>query len=239
MKEYKRGLAAGIPIALAYLSVSFSFGILAISYGLTWKQALIVSMLTLTSAGQFAGVRIMVQPAQYISMAVSQLTINLRYSFMGMSLSQRLSPGFKGIIRWLLGFFITDEIFAVASAEKVLGVSFFMGLVTLPYIGWTLGTLLGGVMGSILPAAVMSALGLALYGMFVALVVPDMKDRRVLIVVCIAAAVSSALYFVPFLSKIPTGIAISLSAIIAAAVGAFLFPHSVDAEEDAEGEVNG
>ncbi len=120
MKDFKRGLAAGIPIGLGYLSVSFAFGIMAISLGFEWWQAVIVSMTTLTSAGQLAGVGIMINPGQYIDMLVSQLTINVRYSFMSVSLSQKTSPEFKGIRRWILGFFMTDEIFAVAAGEKTV-----------------------------------------------------------------------------------------------------------------------
>ena len=111
MTEYIRGVKNGVPIALGYLSVSFTFGIIAITYGLSWWQAGLVSMLTLTSAGQFAGIGIMSLPNGYISMLVSQLTINVRYAFMSISLSQKTDSKFKGLFKWLLGFFITDEIF--------------------------------------------------------------------------------------------------------------------------------
>jgi predicted branched-subunit amino acid permease len=116
MKEFKRGLKAGIPIGLGYLSVSFTFGIMAAAYGFSWWQALIISLTTVTSAGQFAGIGMMLQPGQYVAMLISQLTINIRYSFMSISLSQKLEDRFRGIYRWLLAFFMTDEIFAVASA---------------------------------------------------------------------------------------------------------------------------
>ena len=118
MKQYLKGLRLGVPIGLGYLSVSFTFGIMAVSMGFDWYQAVLISMLTLTSAGQLAGIQVMVNPGQYVTMLISQLTINMRYSFMSVSLSQSVSPKFKGIKRWLLGFFITDEIFAVASQEK-------------------------------------------------------------------------------------------------------------------------
>ena len=127
MNNYKRGLAAGIPIALGYLSVSFTFGIMAVSYGLSWWQALIISMATVTSAGQFAGIGLMIHPGQYFQMLISQITINIRYSFMSISIAQKADNKFKGIYRWILGFMMTDEIFAVASQEESVTRSFFAG----------------------------------------------------------------------------------------------------------------
>ena len=158
MKLFLRGLRSGIPIGLGYLSVSFSFGIMALSMGFTWWQAVIISMTTVTSAGQLAALDIMIHPAQYAAMLISQLTVNVRYSFMSISLSQKVSDKFTGIKRWLLGFFMTDEIFAVAAAEDEVDPKFFAGLSVIPYVGWTLGTLLGALVGNVLPAIVLSAL---------------------------------------------------------------------------------
>ena len=225
MKDYLRGLRYGIPIALGYLSVSFTFGIMAVSYGLSWWQAVLISMLTLTSAGQLAGIGVMIHPGQYVEMLISQITINIRYSFMSISLSQKLDHKFTGIFRWLLGFAMTDEIFAVASTESKVKVPFFAGLATLPYLGWTLGTLLGALLGNVLPESVMSALGIAMYGMFVAIVVPEMKERhRVFIVAVLALIFSCLFYYVPVLKQVSAGLSISICAIAAAAAGAFFFP---------------
>lgn len=124
MENYKRGLTAGIPIALGYLSVSFTFGIMAVSYGLSWWQAVLISMTTVTSAGQFAGIGIMMHPGQYFQMLISQITINIRYSFMSISVGQKADSRFSGISRWILGFMMTDEIFAVASQEDSVSRSF-------------------------------------------------------------------------------------------------------------------
>lgn len=230
MNNYTRGLKAGIPIALGYLSVSFTFGIIAISYGLSWWQALIISMTTVTSAGQFAGIGIMLHPGQYFQMLISQITINIRYSFMSISVGQKADERFTGLSRWVLGFMMTDEIFAVATQEETVSRSFFAGLATLPYLGWSVGTLLGAILGSILPDRLMSALSLAIYGMFVAIVVPEMKKSRpVLIVVVLAMLLSCAFHYIPFLSSISSGITITIVAISAAVVGAILFP--VDEEK--------
>jgi 4-azaleucine resistance transporter AzlC len=225
MKDFTRGIKAGVPIGLGYFSVSFTFGIIAISYGFTWWQALVISMTTVTSAGQFAGIGMMLQPGQYIAMLISQLTINVRYSFMSISLSQKVERRFRGIYRWLLAFFMTDEIFAVASAEEEVKRSFFAGLAVVPYVGWTLGTLFGAVLGNVLPQRLMSALGLAIYGMFVAIVVPEMKRQKPVVWVVIMALVGSCLFhYVPVLSGISSGLAISICALIAAVLGAILFP---------------
>ncbi len=222
MNNYKRGLAAGIPIALGYLSVSFTFGIMAVSYGLSWWQALIISMTTVTSAGQFAGIGIMIHPGQYFQMLISQITINIRYSFMSISIAQKADSKFKGIYRWLLGFMMTDEIFAVASQEESVTRSFFAGLATLPYIGWAVGTLIGSILGSILPDRLMSALSLAIYGMFVAIVVPEMKKSRPVIFVVILSLILSCAFY--YISKISSGITITVVAVASAVIGAILFP---------------
>lgn len=225
MQNYKRGLAAGIPIALGYMSVSFTFGIMAVSYGLAWWQALIISMTTVTSAGQFAGIGIMIHPEQYFQMLISQITINIRYSFMSISVGQKADSRFKGLSRWILGFMMTDEIFAVATQEESVSRSFFAGLATLPYIGWALGTLFGAILGSILPERLMSALSLAIYGMFVAIVVPEMKKSRpVVLVVILAILLSCMFYYVPFLSTISSGITITVVAVAAAVIASLLFP---------------
>lgn len=225
MNDFKRGLKAGIPIGLGYLSVSFTFGIMAMSMGFAWWQAVVISMTTLTSAGQFSGIKTMLIPGQYAEMLISQFTINIRYSFMSISLSQRLSPKFKGVFRWLFGFFITDEIFAVASTERELTRSFFGGLAVAPWLGWTLGTLSGALLGEVLPERVMSALSLAIYGMFVAIITPEMKKSRpIVVVVIIAAALSCAFTFIPALSTLSAGLAISICAILAAGIGAAFFP---------------
>lgn len=225
MKLFTKGIKAGIPIGLGYLSVSFTFGIMAVSYGFTWWQALLISMLTVTSAGQFAGIGIMQYPSQYFEMLLSQLTINIRYSFMSLSLSQKTDSRFSGLSRWLLGFFVTDEIFAVASAEKQVAKSYFFGLAVIPYLGWTTGTLIGALLGNILPARLMSALSLAIYGMFVAIVVPAMKRTRSVVYIVLAAlALRCLFYYTPPLSHISDGLAVSICAILAAAAGAVLFP---------------
>jgi len=234
--HFKRGLNAGIPIGLGYFSVSFAFGIMAVSYGMYWWQAVVISMTTVTSAGQFAGIGVMIHPGQYIEMLLSQITINVRYAFMSVSLSQKTDSKFRGIFRWLLGFMMTDEIFAVASAEGdengSVSRSFFVGLSIWPWLGWTLGTLLGALLGNILPNRLMSALGIAIYGMFVAIVVPEVKKSRAVVFVVVLAVIFSCLfYYVPVLSHISSGLTITICSILAAVIAAIVFPLPGDSDD--------
>lgn len=223
--KYKTGLKDGIPIGLGYLSVSFTFGIMAIKCGLFPWQALIISMLTLTSAGQLSAISIMVSPGRYFEMFTSQLTINIRYAFMGIVLSQKTDTKFTRFWKWILGFFITDEIFGVASTKENVTRSYLFGLSTLPYFGWALGTLLGTLIGTVVPEFIMNALCLAIYGMFIAIITPAVKSNiKVLIAVIVASIISIIFFYVPLINNVPSGIAISISAILSALLCAILFP---------------
>lgn len=236
MKQFKEGLSDGIPIGLGYLSVSFTFGILAVSFGLTWWQTLLISMTNLTSAGQFAGVNIMVATGTYFEMALAQLVINLRYSLMSVSLSQKVSRSFNGISRWLLGAGITDEVFAVAINKKgSVGRKYMLGLIVIPYLGWTIGTLLGAVCGNILPEMITNALGIALYGMFIAIVVPVVKkDSHAFIIVLIAVLLSCCFQYIPMLKQVSVGFVVIICAVISSVIGAVFYPVSVEEQEDEE-----
>lgn len=227
--NYLKGLKSGIPIGVAYAAISFTFGIMAISYGLYWWQALLISMVTLTSAGQVAAIKIMVFPGRYIEMLITQLTINVRYSFMSIALSQKIDSKFKGIFKVILGFFITDEIFAVAISEKNVSKKYFLGLATLPYFGWSIGTLTGAIIGNVLPESIINSLCMALYAMFIGSIVPQCeKNKKVLIIVILTAFISSLFYYMPYISKTPSGIAISISAVLAALIGAIFFKNKED-----------
>lgn len=235
---FGRGLFDGIPIALGYLSVSFSFGIAAVNGGLSPLVAVLISLTNLTSAGQVAGLSIILGAGPLIEMAVTQLVINIRYFLMSLSLSQRLDTSFTLRHRLLAAFGITDEIFGVASSKhEPLVPRYMYGLILFPLIGWTLGTLLGAVAGNILPDSLKYALGIAIYGMFVAIVVPPARrDRGVLLGVLVAIGVSCLLSYVPLFSFITSGFSIILAAVIAAVVAALLFPIPDEEETDQEVE---
>ena len=231
---FGRGLMDGIPIALGYLSVSFSFGISAVNGGLSPLSAILISLTNLTSAGQLAGLTIIMTGGTLIEMALTQLVINIRYFLMSLSLSQRLDTSFTLRHRLLAAFGITDEIFGVASSKSEPTVPRYMyGLILLPLVGWTLGTALGALAGSILPDSVKYALGIAIYGMFVAIVVPPAKrDRGVLVGVLVAIGISCLLAYIPIFSFITEGFSIIVSALISATVAALLFPIKDELSEE-------
>ena len=223
---FLRGIRHGIPIALGYLSVSFTFGMKAVGDGMTPLQALLISATNLTSAGQFAGLPLMTGGASLIEMALTQLVINLRYALMSLSLGQRLDGTMNTLSRLLFSFANTDEIFAVASSQpEKVGRKYLFGLILTPYFGWTVGTLLGAVAGTLLPEFFRSALGIAIYGMFLAIILPPAKrEKPVRLVVLLAVALSRCLRYVPLFSGISSGFAVILCAVIASAVGALLHP---------------
>lgn len=228
--DFTKGIKDGIPIALGYFSVSIAFGLMAVEAGCTWVEAMLISLTNLTSAGQFAGVTVLAHMGTYIEMALTQLVINSRYALMGISLSQKVNARFKGIWRVILGFAITDEIFAVAiGQEGELSRRYFAGLAIIPIIGWTSGTIVGAVLGNIMPEIITSALGVALYGMFIAVVVPKARENmHVLVVVIIAVIISVALRYIPVFSGISAGFAIIICAVAASAAGALFFPVKED-----------
>lgn len=233
MRDFKNGLRDGIPIALGYISVSFTFGLQAVSSGLYWWESVLISLTNLTSAGQFAGLDIMIRGGGFwVEMACAQLVINLRYSLMSLSLSQKADGSLRGIHRWLTGFGITDEIFAVAMGNKNdVSRSYLYGLILLPILGWTSGTLIGAAAGQILPEVVRSSLGIAIYGMFLAIIIPPAKkNHAVLKVVVIAVVLSCAFKWLPILNSVSSGFVIIICTVIAALVGAIFFPVKEGAE---------
>ena len=223
-KNFFRGLLHGVPIALGYLSVSFGFGILAVRSGLAAWQATLISAACVTSAGQVAGVEILAAGGGLAELALVQLTVNLRYALMSLSLSQKRAESFTLPKRLLASFGITDEIFAVCAAEPVpLTFSYMAGVILISAAGWIAGTALGAGAGEILPERISAALGIMLYGMFIAIVVPTAKRRRGVLFAALAAASLSVLarIFIPSLSA---GFSVILCTLIAASAAALLFP---------------
>lgn len=233
---FKKGLADGIPIGLGYLSVSFSFGISAVTQGISSLAATVISMTNLTSAGQVAGLGIIVSAGTLLEMALAQLIINMRYALMSLSLSQKLEAGFTTPHRFLASFGITDEIFAVASGKPWdITPSYMYGLILIPFICWSTGTLLGGIAGSLLPEMLRSALGIAIYGMFIAIFIPPARrSAGVLVTVLISAAMSCCLRYIPLFAHVSTGFAIIICTLAAAAAAAILFPRKSEEEAGAE-----
>ena len=230
------GIRDGLPICLGYLSVSFAFGIFATGAGLSVYEALLISMLNVTSAGQLAAVPIIASMGSFIELALTQLVINLRYALMSVSLSQKLGPSVRMRDRFLISFVNTDEVFAVSSGkEGKVGRKYMYGLILTPYVGWSLGTLLGAVAGNILPAILISALGIAIYAMFTAIVIPFARSGiKPLLCVLTAAVISVILFYVPVFSSVRSGFKIIITAILTSLIFAFVAP--VEEEEASENE---
>lgn len=223
-KQFLNGARLGLPIALGYIPVSFSFGMLAVAEGIPPWAAILISMTNLTSAGQFAGISVISAAGGLWEMGVTTLVINLRYMLMSLSLSQKIEkmPLWK---RLVTAFGITDEIFAVASAAPMkVTFPFMAGLTAVPYAGWAAGTAAGAFINRLLPEALADAMGITLYAMFIAIIIPAARGNiKILLVLIAAAAASSAIYFaLPFISP---GWSVIIAAVFASAIGATFFPH--------------
>lgn len=229
-ESFKKGIKDGIPIGLGYLAVSFTFGMMSVSSGLSIWQAVLISLTNLTSAGQFAGLDIIVAGGSYWEMALTQMVINLRYCLMSFSLSQKMRRDEPWAHRYLVAFGITDEIFGVsASQEGKVSAFYNYGAMCMAIPGWTLGTLLGAISGSLLPDFIMSALGVAIYGMFLAVIIPPAKkNKAVLLVVVAAMAVSTLFAVVPGLNKVSSGFVIIITTLVTAGGAAYLCPVKED-----------
>lgn len=230
LQEFLYGFRQGIPIALGYIPVSFTFGLMAVNGGISVLAAIFISMTNLTSAGQFAGVSLIISGAPLYEISLATFVINIRYALMSLSLSQKVPINMPLLKKCIMAFGITDEIFAVASMEeKEVTFPYMMGLISLPYWGWALGTAAGAMASSVLPSFLQSAMGIALYAMFIALFIPAAKkSTAALVVVVVAVCISSMLSWTPCFKAISSGWSIIISAVSASAVGALLFPKEVD-----------
>ncbi|MEG0229374.1 MAG: AzlC family ABC transporter permease [Oscillospiraceae bacterium] len=220
------GLRDSVPIFLGYLSVSFAFGITASSRGIPIWVTILISVTNLTSAGQLAGIGIIATGGAFAEMIASQLTINLRYALMSLSLSQKLDNSFTQFSRMGCSFGITDEIYAVAQGKTENVSKYYLwGLIFLPLIGWSLGTTIGALCGDILPKSITTALGIALFGMFIAIIIPPVKkQRKIALVVLISIFISCIVKYVPFFNFLTDGFAIIISAVVASLIGAIFLP---------------
>lgn len=223
-KDFTKGMSHGVPIMLGYLSVSFGFGIAAVGKGLSALWASIISLTNLTSAGQAAGIDIIAAGGTLLEMVLVQATINLRYSLMALSLSQKLDKRFTAAHRLAASYGITDEIFAVCAAQiSPLTPAYMYGMIFVATLGWVAGTAMGALAGQLLPAALSEAMGLVLYGMFIAIIIPPCKKERGMLIVALIA-VTLSLLFKYVLTAVSGGFAMIICAVAAATAGAALFP---------------
>ncbi len=224
--HFKRGLRDAFPIFLGYLAVSFTFGIAAKNSGLSPFEATLMSLVNVTSAGQFASLGIIASSASLFEMATTQFIINLRYCLMSSTLSQKVSPKLSLFHRATISFGVTDEIFALAAGvHGDLSPFYNYGMMACAIPGWCLGTLFGVILGNVLPARIVSALSVALYGMFIAIIMPPARKNRVILgIVALSMAASAVFTYAPVLSLISSGFRIIILTVIIAAVAAILFP---------------
>ncbi len=225
-ESFKKGLKDGIPVALGYFAVSFTFGIASILGGLTTWQAVLISITNVTSAGQFAGLSIIAAGGSYLEMALTQLIINLRYSLMSFSLAQKLEPQVSWYHRCLMSYGVTDEIFGLSAAKEGKISPFYnYGCMCIAIPGWVMGTLIGAISGNILPDIVLSALNVAIYGMFLAIIIPPAKKNLTILAVVASAMIISGLFRItPLLSKISSGFVIIIVTLLVSCVAALLRP---------------
>jgi len=226
LKEYTAGMKAGMPVCIGYFSVSFGFGAMAVAQGLKVWYAILISATNLTSAGQFAGLTVIAAGATMIEMILTQLVINSRYALMSLALGPRLGPQVGTGKRLIAAFFNTDEIFALGMArEGRLTTSYFLGAGTVAAIGWVGGTAMGALAGSVLPMGVRAALGVMLYGMFIAIVVPQARKEKPILLGVVLALIFSCLFtWVPGLKDVSAGLAIVICTVAAAAICAVVCP---------------
>lgn len=225
-KEFAAGLRAGVPVCLGYFSVSFGFGVMAVSQGLKLWDAILISVSNLTSAGQFAGLTVIAAGAALIEMVLTQLVINSRYALMSVALGQKLGPGVGAGPRLAMAFFNTDEVFALGMTRLgKLTPAFFLGAGCIAALGWTAGTAMGAAAGSVLPLSLRLALGTMLYGMFIAIVIPQARQEKPMLVCMALALVLSCLFtWLPGLDQVSAGLAIVICTVAAAALCAWWFP---------------
>ncbi len=232
---FRLGMRDGIPIALGYFTVSVSLGIALGNAGISAFQGGLMSFTNMTSAGQFAATSVITAASSYLVMALLQLVINARYLLMSCALSQRLEASTSIPMRLLFGITVTDEIFGISIArpEPYLDPLYSLGAFAVACPGWTLGTVTGAVMGDVLPARVVSALSVALFGMLIAVFIPPTKKNKVVAgTVILGMTLSFAFTKIPLLSSISGGMKIILLTVLIAGGAAVLFPVKEEVQEN-------
>ncbi len=230
---FLQGMKDGVPIGMGYFAVAFTLGIASKKAGLSAVQAAVMSAAMLASAGQFAGIGMIAAGAGYVEMAVTTLVVNMRYLLMSSALSQKVRRDVPFYHRFLMAYEVTDEIFGIAvSVDGKLHPAYMYGAATVAAPGWVLGTLLGALVGMILPVRVMSALNVALYGMFMAIVIPPSRKSKVIAgVVAVSMAASALFSVIPGLKEISSGFQMIILTLVLASAAAVLFPIQEEEEE--------
>lgn len=240
MQRFRLGCKDGVPIMLGYLTVSFTFGVSCVAKGFKWWMPVFCSLTNFTGTGQFAGMDLIAVGGSILELIATMLVINARYALMAISLSQKLEPKTTFWQRLLIAFGLTDENYAVAMRRQFeVSFSYFMGVAVVSFSGWVVGTLLGALAGNVLPQSLLSAFGIALYGMFIAIVIPPCRtSKAIAVVVLTAIGLSCLFYYTPYLNRLSSGWAVIICGITSSVIGAVFFPVK-DKDEDDEQKENG
>lgn len=231
MHNFRLGMKNGIPIGLGYFAVAFSLGILASNAGMSVLQGILTSLLCNASAGESAGFIAIKEAVPYFQIILITIVANARYLLMSFALSQKISPKEKLLNRIGLGYYLTDEFFALAiSQDGYVDPKYIYGAVCFAAPCWALGTGLGIVMGNILPVKIVSALSVALYGMFLAIIVPPAKKDKAIALLIIISFASS--YILSRYTTISSSLITIILTIVVSSLGALIFPRKGDAHEE-------
>ena len=225
-QDFLQGIKDGFPICLGYFSVSMAFGLTAVLSGLPIWSAILMSVTNLTSAGQFAGANILIDNGTFIELAITTIIINIRYFLMSLSVSQKVQPNISLRERLAISFGITDEVFAVSMQRKESLSSLYMaGLILTPVLGWTAGTTVGAVASQYMPQILTNSMGIALYGMFIAIIIPPARENTKISFAIILSIILSVLFnYTPVFHQISGGWSIIIITILVSAISATLFP---------------
>lgn len=226
LNDFTYGLRKGLPIGLGYLFVSFSFGVMVVNKGVSPIAGIIMSLANVTSAGQYAGLEMIVSRASIIEILLTTILINLRYTLMSISLSQKLDDSVPTWQRLIFGFGITDEVYAISVLEtRKISFKYMIGLISIPIMCWVLGTALGAYSANIMPEKLLNAMNIALYAMFIAIIFPSARNSlKISTVILISILISVLFYYVPVINKIGLGFKVIIATVVAATIGAILFP---------------
>ena len=225
-QDFLQGIKDGFPICLGYFSVSTAFGLTAVLSGLPIWSAIVMSLTNLTSAGQFAGANILIENGTFIELAITTIIINIRYFLMSLSVSQKVQPNISLRERLAISFGITDEVFAVSMQRKQSLSSVYMaGLIITPVLGWTAGTTFGAVASQYMPSILTNSMGIALYGMFIAIIIPPARENKnISLAIIMSVILSIAFNYLSLLQCVSDGWTIIIITVLVSAICATFFP---------------
>jgi 4-azaleucine resistance transporter AzlC len=231
--DWKQGVKVAIPIAIGYIPIAITFGILAKSSGMPNTIAMLMSLLIFAGASQFIATNLIALGSTIGEIILTVFIINLRHFLLTASLSQRLEKNVSNLWRALISFGVTDETFTIASLqpEKKLSKEFLLSLNTTAFLAWNLGTWIGIFLAIGIPKTLQSSMGIALYAMFIALLLPSMRQSLSITVVAFTAMIIHYCFqWIPFFDHLSTGWYIVFSTITSALLGAIIFPNKEESQ---------